>query len=117
MVQGSNDLKKNYLAVDECLSLLLEALSGDPVDERKFLERRKGRQKGTCEWIKDHALYKTWAATESELLWISGGPGKGKTTLSLFLTQHLEIIAKTGSTLVYFFCDQTEKHDRAEYIL
>jgi hypothetical protein len=45
IVQGSNDLKKNYLAVDECLSLLLEALSGDPVDERKFLERCEGHRR------------------------------------------------------------------------
>jgi len=55
IVQGSNDLKKNYLAVDECLSLLLAALSGDPVDERKFLERRKGRQKGNDAFPLSHS--------------------------------------------------------------
>lgn len=45
-------------------------------------------------------------------LWLSGGPGKGKTMLSIFLTQELERIVKDSqdAVLLQFFCDN--KDDR-----
>jgi ankyrin repeat protein len=40
------------------------------------------------------------------LLWISGGPGKGKTIMSIFLTQELEKYTERleDSKLIYLFC-------------
>jgi ankyrin repeat protein len=42
----------------------------------------------------------------SRLLWISGGPGKGKTMMSIFLTEELtrHTAASITSDLVFFFC-------------
>ena len=59
---------------------------------------------GTCEWIEDNPTYRFWLeATESSLLWILGGPGKGKTMLSIHLTQKLEEERNRGQ-VIYFFC-------------
>ena len=49
------------------------------------------RTEGTCEWICSTPNYKDWQenAQKSSLLWISGGPGCGKTFLSNFLAKKL----------------------------
>ncbi|KAI8717322.1 NACHT domain-containing protein [Fusarium sp. LHS14.1] len=80
----------------------------DPTSDRNAIITAKGkRTAGTCEWIISTNGYKTWESTpESSLLWISGPPGKGKTFISIFLTQHLEAKAvSSGGTVIYFFCD------------
>ncbi|KAJ4302834.1 hypothetical protein N0V90_001725 [Kalmusia sp. IMI 367209] len=45
---------------------------------------------GTCEWILRNKDYQQWLDGSNHLLWISGGPGKGKTMLSNFLIEKLE---------------------------
>jgi hypothetical protein len=46
------------------------------------------------------------------LLWISGGPGKGKTMLSIFLTEELEKME--NAELLFYFCNhQDEKRNIA----
>lgn len=80
----------------------------DPTSDRNAIITAKGkRTTGTCEWIISTQEYKAWENTpEPNLLWISGPPGKGKTFISIFLTQHLEAkVASSCCTLIYFFCD------------
>jgi hypothetical protein len=86
-----------------------------PEDHRAALVSTKGqRVAGTCEWIKDDAEYQALLSGESRLLWIQGGPGKGKTMLSAFLTQEFE---KTEN-VVYFFCRaDDETYRTATYVL
>ncbi|KLP05331.1 ankyrin 3 [Fusarium fujikuroi] len=36
---------------------------------------------GTCRWIFQHKVYKTWESCDRSLLWIKGKPGSGKSTL------------------------------------
>jgi hypothetical protein len=46
---------------------------------------------------------------DTRLLWIQGGPGKGKTMLSIYLTQHLELMHKA----VFFFCQADDEMRRS----
>jgi hypothetical protein len=46
--------------------------------------------------------YQSWLEGEPGLLWIYGGPGKGKTMMSIYLTQQLE--RTHGRNVIYFFC-------------
>ncbi|UPL03235.1 hypothetical protein LCI18_014169 [Fusarium solani-melongenae] len=90
---------------EHCLRALFVT---DPTSDRNAIITAKGkRTTGTCEWIISTQGYKTWENThEPSLLWISGPPGKGKTFISIFLTQHLEAKAISSScTIIYFFCD------------
>ncbi|KAF6809502.1 ankyrin repeat protein [Colletotrichum plurivorum] len=45
-------------------------------------------------------------------LWILGGPGMGKSMMSIFLTQHLEASVRTQQkgTVIYFFCDNRDSN-------
>jgi ankyrin repeat protein len=92
----------------------------DPYVDRESLISAKGtRVPGTCEWITHDVNYRAWlygdgnddGNGETRLLWISGGPGKGKTMLSVFLTEELERHAanRKDTRLVFFFCGAQDK--------
>lgn len=84
----------------------------DPYVDREKLKTAKGnRVTGTCEWIRNNSTYQSWLDGNPPLLSITGGPGMGKTMLSIFLTEELERISQqTESTmLLFFFCDNQDK--------
>lgn len=69
------------------------------------------RQPGTLEWVPEHEVYQQWDSkdTSSALLWISGNPGCGKTVMSAFIVDRLEIaVQDTDASVAYFFCDDKE---------
>jgi hypothetical protein len=98
--------------------LINKVLRIDPVVAREELRTAKGhRVEGTCEWITSNRLFQSWhdggpSRTDeplhseqcSPLLQITGGPGRGKTMLSIFLTEHLERDCDERRTTVFFFC-------------
>ncbi|MCJ1269980.1 Ankyrin-2 [Lobaria immixta] len=107
--------------VDETAACLAAVLLTDPRDDREQLIQAKGsRVVGTCEWIKSIPLYDSWLHSHSQLLWLSGGPGKGKTMLSIFLAEELERTAKHSQYILFlqYFCDnKDEKRKTATTII
>jgi Ankyrin repeats (3 copies)/NACHT domain/Ankyrin repeats (many copies)/Ankyrin repeat len=84
----------------------------DPAEDRKALIDKKGsRAGGTCEWIVGDEIYKSWLRSRSQLLWLSGGPGKGKTMLSIFLAEELEQVARKSQDAIFiqYFCDNKDR--------
>jgi hypothetical protein len=100
---------------DEANACLSALFLTDPLDDRAKLVQAKGfRVDGTCEWIQTNELYVSWLRSDSQLLWLSGGPGKGKTMLSIFLAEQLERITKDLSNTLFlqYFCDnKNERHN------
>ncbi|KAJ3456350.1 hypothetical protein MRS44_016373 [Fusarium solani] len=97
--------------INKCRNTLFVS---DPKIDRATLVSSKGkRTPGTCEWIRENPHYQTWLAGESRLLWISGGPGRGKTVLSLFLNEEAEkLCEETENRLLFYFCrSQDERHN------
>ncbi|EPE05618.1 ankyrin repeat protein [Ophiostoma piceae UAMH 11346] len=82
----------------------------DPQDVCQRLIRSKGdRVDGTCTWVLEHDAYRSWLSGSAQGLWIRGGPGKGKTMMSIFLTEVLKRrTAELGGVLLYFFCDSQD---------
>ncbi|KAK8139373.1 ankyrin repeat protein [Apiospora sp. TS-2023a] len=73
-----------------------------------FKGKRGWRVPGTCQWIRDHPDYHQWFHGHTGRLWISGGPGMGKTMLSIFLTEELEAYTQhNDGLLICYFC----RHD------
>ncbi|XEV07229.1 hypothetical protein FSHL1_012516 [Fusarium sambucinum] len=77
-----------------------------PDIDRESLASAKGqRTPGTREWILETTHYQSWLAKEFPVLRISGGPGKGKTIIALFLTGEVErVCQQTGDRLLFYFC-------------
>lgn len=90
-------------------------LASRPEYHREALISTKGKRvDGTCEWIRSDKEYQALLSGETQLLWIQGGPGKGKTMLSIFLTQDLE----KHQNVIYFFCQADDERRRnASYVL
>ncbi|KAK9443465.1 NACHT and Ankyrin domain protein [Metarhizium brunneum] len=109
------DYQKRVNACRAALSLR------EPVIDLETLKSKKGqRTKGTCKWIKDNEKYQSWLGGDSQFLWISGGPGKGKTMLSIFLTEELERHTREAkdAELLFYFCDhQDENRNSAVAVL
>jgi hypothetical protein len=86
----------------------------DHRDDRAGLLTAKGAiLEGTCEWILEQEKFRRWARRppvddDDALpgLWISGGPGKGKTMLAIYISEILEnhFAAFPDQSLLYFFC-------------
>ncbi|EFQ99445.1 hypothetical protein MGYG_08979 [Nannizzia gypsea CBS 118893] len=84
-----------------------------PKVDRKSLIALKGRRvDGTCEWLIQHPNYREWLAdASSPLLWISGGPGKGKTMLAIYITEVPEpVVDAVDNVLLYYFCSNRDKN-------
>jgi ankyrin repeat protein len=85
-------------AIADCRSALF--LTDPEVDRATLITAKGNRVPGTCEWIKDEAQYRQWLEGDITLLWICGGPGRGKTMLSVFLVEEL----KKNQPVMYYFC-------------
>ena len=84
-----------------------------PEVDRKSLVALKGRRvDGTCEWLIQHPSYQEWLANANlPLLWISGGPGKGKTMLAIYITEVLQpVVDAAKNVLLYYFCSNRDKN-------
>ncbi|KAF9786536.1 hypothetical protein IL306_000776, partial [Fusarium sp. DS 682] len=98
----------------DCLQALFLS---DPFEDMKVMKRKKGRRAtGTCDWILGTEVLTAWlddkhgttsSNSPTEILWLYGNPGTGKSTMSMFLAEELSRIfsSTTQKTLVYFFCD------------
>lgn len=80
-------------------------MSHPDVDRASIAEAKGQRAPGTCEWIRENSHYQTWLDKKSPLFWISGGPGTGKTVMSLFLSEQVEKVCQgTGDHFLFYFC-------------
>ncbi|KAH8727035.1 hypothetical protein GQ44DRAFT_677916, partial [Phaeosphaeriaceae sp. PMI808] len=113
---SSKDQQDNLdQAARECRSALF--LSDPEADREKVRSAKGTRVAGTCEWITQNQTYHDWLEDDTHVLWISGGPGKGKTMMSVFLTEELERRHGTASLLFYFCNHQDEKHNNGASLL
>ena len=100
-------------AIDSSIAAILDALllTRPDVDRSSLIALKGRRVEGTCDWIVRHPHYRRWLeGDEAPLLRISGGPGKGKTMLAIFLTEELQpIVDSTGNVLLYYFCTNRDK--------
>lgn len=102
-------------AYAEAAQVLDALLLTRPEVDRKSLIALKGRRvDGTCVWLTEHPSYQNWltdAEASQPLLWVNGGPGKGKTMLAIYLTEELQpIVEAADNVLLYYFCNNRDKN-------
>ncbi|KAM0278410.1 hypothetical protein ACHAQH_005165 [Verticillium albo-atrum] len=120
IITSSDYLLREKPEAKECLPHLFLT---DPFEDMQAMKRKKGgRAKGTCDWILGTDELTTWLGElttglgdspelmppRTDILWLHGNPGTGKSTTSMFLAEALsEAFSKTtNKTLAYFFCDR-----------
>ncbi|RKK76434.1 Vegetative incompatibility protein HET-E-1 [Fusarium oxysporum] len=89
----------------QCLKDLRET---DPRDDKTRIQDTKGGLlRDSYRWILDNDDFQRWRDDpQSQLLWIKGDPGKGKTMLLCGIIDELE--KDPNNSLSYFFCQATE---------
>ncbi|KAJ3498372.1 hypothetical protein NLG97_g1171 [Lecanicillium saksenae] len=87
-------------------------LTRPEVDRSSLIALKGRRAEGTCEWLVQHPSYLEWlSGTDPPLLWISGGPGKGKTMLAIYITEALQrSVISSDSVLLYYFCSSRDRN-------
>ncbi|KAK5728137.1 hypothetical protein LTR17_012145 [Elasticomyces elasticus] len=109
---GEGLLEDQATKLERCRNTIF--LTDPEIDRAGLISAKGKRVEGTCEWIREDAAYKDWHSGDTRLLWISGGPGKGKTILSIFLTQELD---RHGGSIYYFCSNDDEKRNNATAVL
>lgn len=82
----------------------------DPSDDKKRIEQTKGGLlQDSYRWIFENSSFETWLRDhKSNLLWIRGDPGKGKTMLLCGIIDELKISTARNAHVSYFFCQATD---------
>ena len=106
------NLARDHETTDE--QCLRDLRSTDPRDDKKTLQSRKDDLlKDSYAWILDDPAFINWQNNdETQVLWIKGGPGKGKTMLVIALVNELSTRLQSSSEpgyLSYFFCQGTDQ--------
>ena len=95
-------------AFEVCRNSLL--LTDPKIDRASLISQKGQRAPGTCEWLLQNDIYRSWLQGNIHLLCIYGGPGKGKTMISIFLSEKLERFAKDFDTLaIFYFCKNDDR--------
>lgn len=90
----------------------------NPSDDRNDIKLKAGWQvpvRGSCEWIMTTEVVSNWLESSgikktsepsSNVLWLHGNPGQGKSTMAIYLTEKLsKLFSQTNeNTLTYVFC-------------
>lgn len=71
------------------------------------------RVEGTCRWVLDHRKFREWKVNNhTNLLWLSAGPGCGKSVLSRALIDDV-LVRDTSATICYYFFKDSEEQNSA----
>ncbi|OTA02926.1 hypothetical protein A9Z42_0033450 [Trichoderma parareesei] len=97
-----NGLEARKAYEEEKATKLLHLLASDYQGNKDF---NPPRVDGTCEWFFADERFRNWRDSEnSRLLWVSAGPGCGKSVLSRALIDEKRLSTNvTTSTVCYFF--------------
>ena len=104
IIEAVNTTRKEQEADydDERRNKLMHSLSTDYEEHKNFNPKRVP---GTCEWFLHSTEFLEWRdATDSRILWVSAGPGCGKSVLSRCLIDERHVCPSArASTICYFF--------------
>ncbi|KAL7937040.1 ankyrin repeat-containing domain protein [Trichoderma chlorosporum] len=100
LLESGMDAQKSYEDKNE--RELLQLLASDYQGYKDFNPKRV---EGTCEWFFTDERFRNWRdSNASSLLWVSAGPGCGKSVLSRALIDERRLSTNvTTSTVCYFF--------------
>ena len=99
---GIERAHKRQCRRDDQEAQILATLASDYKSDK---DRVSKRVSGTCEWFLEDSRFLEWRDSKnSRLLWVSAGPGCGKSVLARALIDERKVCTKTtASTVCYFF--------------
>lgn len=78
-------------------------------DRKRLLEAKGGLLPDSFKWVMKSATFQQWhREKQTNLLWIKGDPGKGKTMIICGVSEELESMGPYPDLVSYFFCQGTD---------
>ena len=110
-VRDSNTLRKEIHKDDKDTQCLQDLRQTDPRDDKKRIEDTKGGLlQDAYHWVLDNSEFQQLRnSLDSNLLWIKGDPGKGKTMLLCGIIDELQRSTLGTGLLSFFFCQATDE--------
>ncbi|KAL9629835.1 MAG: hypothetical protein Q9164_006703, partial [Protoblastenia rupestris] len=106
----SSQTGRHRVGQDKQEAKLLETLASDYKTDKELISERTP---GTCEWFFEGYRLLEWRNTKhSSLLWVSAGPGCGKSVLSRALIDERRVCSDTMTTTVCYFFFRDGQEDR-----
>ncbi|RWA09422.1 hypothetical protein EKO27_g5687 [Xylaria grammica] len=107
-----NAQKHDQESPEELKLLSILAAGHDHVTSKKF---NPPKVENTCEWFLEDTTFRSWRdSVESSFLWVSAGPGCGKSVLSRSLIDDGQLSrSDTSIVCYYFFKDGDETRQRS----
>ena len=101
----SSQIREQLNRQDDRETNLLRTLSPPESDYKRDKNVNSARVAGTCEWFFEDERFLKWRDSKSsELLWVSAGPGCGKSVLARALIDERRVCTNVmASTVCYFF--------------
>ncbi|KAJ8119253.1 hypothetical protein ONZ43_g3761 [Nemania bipapillata] len=93
-----------------------ELLANLAADHEGYKNLNPKKVENTCGWFLEDSNFRSWRdSEESGLLWISAGPGRGKSVLSRSLIDEwqLSTSAATSTVCYFFFKDGDDRRERS----
>lgn len=105
-----NAYKRLEKEIDKSKRCLQDLRLTDPRHDKMRIEHTKGGLlKGAYRWILQNTEFRRWCNSQgSQLLWIKGDPGKGKTMLLCGIIDELEALIPPTTLVAHFFCQATD---------
>ncbi|KAK0650005.1 WD40-repeat-containing domain protein [Cercophora newfieldiana] len=109
-VRDGNTLRKEIHRDEKDTKCLQDLRLTDPRhDKTRIIETKGGLLADAYSWILGNAEFRQWRECEqSQLLWIKGDPGKGKTMLLCGIIHELQFSTLGTGLLSFFFCQATD---------
>ncbi|CAN9427009.1 unnamed protein product [Alternaria alternata] len=109
---GEEAFKRLRKEIEELKDCLRDLRHGDPKDDKKRIEETKGGLLvDSYRWVLDNDIFQQWQREpQTQLLWVKGDPGKGKTMLLCGIIDDLCSSMPKTALLSYFFCQATFSH-------
>ncbi|KFA80866.1 hypothetical protein S40288_09798, partial [Stachybotrys chartarum IBT 40288] len=108
VIQNQAEQQEKWREDDKYNQIMKDLRETDPRDDKTRIQDHKGGLlRDSYHWILEHDDFRKWRSdARSQLLWIKGDPGKGKTMLLCGIIDELE--KESGICLSYFFCEADE---------
>ncbi|KAL4744307.1 hypothetical protein BDW72DRAFT_188824 [Aspergillus terricola var. indicus] len=110
--KSAGSIGMRSVLTDEDKACLQDLLVTDPEAERRRIEATKGGLlDDSFRWVLENAEFQKWhSSSQSQLLWIKGDPGKGKTMLMIGIINELllQVQSQPSQLIAYFLCQATD---------
>ncbi|CAN9201287.1 unnamed protein product [Alternaria alternata] len=89
-------------------------------NDQEYLRRIRDAYPGTCSWLLSDMTFQEWFEhrennlTGSNLLWLNGKPGSGKTVLASFVVEEARKLESNPTVLFFYF--KKEDDDRNSFL-